>query len=196
MFDFNYIREGAFQSTLPAWGATIQTLIFVGVSSISIHAPRVGSDLPRAIKKSPAPNFNPRSPRGERHTMDGKNEKQLRFQSTLPAWGATRYPHTDVTVFRDFNPRSPRGERLKNTANGYKVCLFQSTLPAWGATVRCTVRLYIAFSEALSANRIFPRERIGYFRSFLSWALVVRAHKIRGASASYPALAPIWMTLV
>ena len=102
----------AFQSTLPAWGATIiavtkliATINFNPRSprgerprtsglhhqpQISIHAPRVGSDLPWMLCESAA----------------------MRFQSTLPAWGATT-----------FGPNAP------NTPPR-----FQSTLPAWGAT--------------------------------------------------------------
>ena len=34
-----------FQSTLPVWGATLPILCFIGKGMISIHAPRVGSDL-------------------------------------------------------------------------------------------------------------------------------------------------------
>ena len=35
----------AFQSTLPAWGATFKPSIFLDFIVISIHAPRMGSDL-------------------------------------------------------------------------------------------------------------------------------------------------------
>ena len=78
-----------FQSTLPVWGATGKLLdihqntlhfnprspcgerpentdIFFVISDISIHAPRVGSDLQRAAPRSVRINFNPRSPCGER----------------------------------------------------------------------------------------------------------------------------------
>ena len=34
-----------FQSTLPAWGATIPPIIFEKSQEISIHAPRMGSDF-------------------------------------------------------------------------------------------------------------------------------------------------------
>ncbi len=57
--------------------------------SISIHAPRMGSDV-RDVQLF---------------------LKRLRFQSTLPAWGATEAQNV-----------------IADTA------LFQSTLPAWGAT--------------------------------------------------------------
>ena len=103
-------------------------------STISIHAPRTGSDCSTSSV--------PSSP--------------IRFQSTLPARGATF-----VAVFRErgdlisihaprtgsdqsatrragagayFNPRSPHGERLGNSCPSTLIVLFQSTLPARGAT--------------------------------------------------------------
>ena len=48
--------------------------------AISIHAPRVGSDLRT---------FNPRSPCGERLEDYISGVKRAIFQSTLPVWGAT-----------------------------------------------------------------------------------------------------------
>ena len=81
-----------FQSTLPAWGATKTSQCFSMQSNISIHAPRVGSDLAfsaadamreisihaprvgsdsrRVYKDAGAADFNPRSPRGERRDAD------------------------------------------------------------------------------------------------------------------------------
>ena len=101
---------------------------------ISIHAPRVGSDLFEAYIIVAVTNFNPRSPCGERRGClayllahgrisihaprvgsDADTIKQadriIRFQSTLPVWGATTMAAHPFTSF-----------------------LFQSTLPVWGAT--------------------------------------------------------------
>ena len=56
-----------FQSTLPARGATDLPLPGVETcAEISIHAPRTGSDLCSAHPCPSAPDFNPRSPHGER----------------------------------------------------------------------------------------------------------------------------------
>ena len=63
--------------------------------------------------KLDAENFNPRSPHGERHGDLHELDYPLKFQSTLPARGATR---------RAVQNKSPRQ--------------FQSTLPARGATYR------------------------------------------------------------
>ena len=59
-----------FQSTLPAWGATGSRIERPFPQYISIHAPRMGSDL---------------------YTL-GERTRFFRFQSTLPAWGATSAP--------------------------------------------------------------------------------------------------------
>jgi len=62
-------QSGMFQSTLPAWGATLPQCQYHQWLSVSIHAPRMGSDASR---------------------RDIANLYGL-FQSTLPAWGATTY---------------------------------------------------------------------------------------------------------
>ena len=101
---------------------------------ISIHAPRMGSDL--------SPNVS-----------SLLNDP---FQSTLPGWGATRAPSRPAVWPRyfnprspdgerrifvlhlafggDFNPRSPDGERHGSTGPRVHGHGFQSTLPGWGAT--------------------------------------------------------------
>ena len=82
--------------------------------------------------------FNPRSPHGERRYRDATRTDERRFQSTLPARGATctladvvrgtaisiHAPRTgsDLRTRQilphgtDFNPRSPHGERQINPA--------------------------------------------------------------------------------
>ena len=101
-----------FQSTLPARGATNLFFEAIRIIKISIHAPRTGSDGLGVTGFSLARNFNPRSPHGERPATDGNcttiakhfNPRSphgerlehpptygvdCRFQSTLPARGAT-----------------------------------------------------------------------------------------------------------
>ena len=80
-----------FQSTLPVWGATLKAVkSSIPPISISIHAPRVGSDLISPIGLPYPDNFNPRSPCGERLLMFIPLFTQYKFQSTLPVWGATK----------------------------------------------------------------------------------------------------------
>ena len=103
--------------------------------TISIHAPRTGSDDAIIDYQSAGfTDFNPRSPHGERHSLltglQSENEISIhaprtgsdnqtfllvnvtcRFQSTLPARGATPGDCDSVSCYFDFNPRSPHGER-------------------------------------------------------------------------------------
>ena len=102
----------AFQSTLPAWGATLAHLGEQAILNISIHAPRMGSDEHFFLRIHHMQNFNPRSPHGERPAR-----KRI-------ANAAEQY----------FNPRSPHGERHFRAMRLYALASFQSTRPAWGAT--------------------------------------------------------------
>ena len=105
--------------------------------SISIHAPRMGSDILFIPPLESRIDFNPRSPHGERPKVQIRENNQLAFQSTPPAWGATDIRGEDVSPFTIsihaprmgsdelfkkgkariyyFNPRSPHGERRTDT---------------------------------------------------------------------------------
>ena len=101
---------------------------------ISIHAPRTGSDHGKQRPQKPSKHFNPRSPHGERRSQPSllpmtltisihaprtgsdlvdvfDGIRQLVFQSTLPARGATTACRTRRRKPANFNPRSPHGER-------------------------------------------------------------------------------------
>ena len=94
----------------------------------------MGSDPPPAIPIRLENNFNPRSPHGERLHVGGECRNSIQisihaprmgsdttrrnsepakiiFQSTLPAWGATRAAGYFLEFRFYFNPRSPHGER-------------------------------------------------------------------------------------
>ena len=49
----------------------------------------MGSDARAGSLLAWPSNFNPRSPHGERLCMEGRAWREIIFQSTLPAWGAT-----------------------------------------------------------------------------------------------------------
>ena len=56
--------------------------------------------------------FNPRSPHGERPKRQWGRLNLQKFQSTLPARGATLYVGGEYYItYGNFNPRSPHGER-------------------------------------------------------------------------------------
>ena len=103
-------------------------------AKISIHAPRTGSDTLPDDGWTATSHFNPRSPHGERrHQPAAPAAGGRRFQSTLPARGATtdgdaQAPPRKISIHaprtgsdrqrprsapsaRHFNPRSPHGER-------------------------------------------------------------------------------------
>ena len=81
--------------------------------------------------------FNPRSPHGERRSIWANLPKPSRFQSTLPARGATLPGSGRTGRPPYFNPRSPHGERREPMISLFGAFVFQSTLPARGAT-NCT----------------------------------------------------------
>jgi len=56
-----------FQSTRPAWGATLTKTGLRRGYDVSIHAPRVGRDKILRSNARQRDRFNPRAPRGARH---------------------------------------------------------------------------------------------------------------------------------
>ena len=133
-FEFDSTCLQVFQSTLPLRGATLSLDsdacgVMISIHApltgsdawyikhashvlISIHAPLTGSDRRLRPTGCRIPNFNPRSPYGERQNSFGCQSLRFLFQSTLPLRGAT--------AFRGIRPTK---------------CGFQSTLPLRGATV-------------------------------------------------------------
>ena len=133
--DLHKVRHRAFQSTLPVWGATLET----------------GSSLVCDIFQSTLPVWGATYQQGIERFWS-------RFQSTLPVWGATRLVWEHWKQFMGisihaprvgsdrgqieqpgrghyFNPRSPCGERPSAFMPiAWRNALFQSTLPVWGAT--------------------------------------------------------------
>ena len=72
------------------WGERLDTVGLVTGVTISIHAPRGGSDPCGSVCQRWGSNFNPRSPWGERPRKGQKSKQIEGFQSTLPVGGATR----------------------------------------------------------------------------------------------------------
>ena len=130
-FDAMY---AVFQSTLPAGGATEGELISYDRLTISIHAPRMGSDqwedtksalhflisihAPRmgsdlktsALAKSWS-YFNPRSPHGERPYAYVVDINAVEISIHAPRMGSDRSRQGHCCRDEYFNPRSPHGER-------------------------------------------------------------------------------------
>ena len=129
------LRTNRFQSTLPAGGATTGKQMtrhrrydfnprsprgerlymcntYNCASIISIHAPRGGSDFDFYWPALANIGISIHAPRGGSDTPNvSPLSIPFRFQSTLPAGGATSRPPFTVKSSGYFNPRSPRGER-------------------------------------------------------------------------------------
>ena len=176
-----YALSPAFQSTLPARGATDSLADSSLQVAISIHAPRTGSDIISHPLQDVKRYFNPRSPHGERQPSDNsRRERQANFNPRSPHGERLLYtckeegkphisihaprtgsdpidlsiaPSVDISIhaprtgsddsvtrsqliFANFNPRSPHGERRWTTLSISPRGRFQSTLPARGATRR------------------------------------------------------------
>ena len=81
---------------------------------ISIHAPRVGSDISDCPEYEEDRNFNPRSPCGERRLPPPRRTTRLHFNPRSPCGERLNPSWARCPVIRHFNPRSPCGERRGN----------------------------------------------------------------------------------
>ncbi len=80
---------GAFQSTLPVWGATLEYCTALAMALFQSTLPVWGATNLTHFLILSVLDFNPRSPCGERPTQYPAFSTVSRFQSTLPVWGAT-----------------------------------------------------------------------------------------------------------
>ena len=80
--------ESIFQSTLPARGATETTLVLFCFTSISIHAPRTGSDRRDYHAGNAGKHFNPRSPHGERREWNPSRRAVVVISIHAPRTGS------------------------------------------------------------------------------------------------------------
>ena len=100
-----------FQSTLPVRGATKMARAYNVSDSISIHAPRAGSDAPTRRLHHLRVYFNPRSPCGERRHSGLFRPCQAPISIHAPRAGSDICGTEASQCSKDFNPRSPCGER-------------------------------------------------------------------------------------
>ena len=124
----------AFQSTLPARGATLFSIVFVGISAFQSTLPARGATVLRARLRLQPCNFNPRSPHGERREQALQGRKPSPFQSTLPARGATTTVDVNGDTTKLFQSTLPARGATRITLSYQSEKRFQSTLPARGAT--------------------------------------------------------------
>ena len=96
----------------------------------SPHGERLSAGRCPAIIRQ---DFNPRSPHGERRSHWCAKSSAQRFQSTLPARGAT-YLTKDLEMLKVFQSTLPARGATQRRKNLMRQKQFQSTLPARGAT--------------------------------------------------------------
>ena len=97
--------------------------------SISIHAPRTGSDATLARKILQDVDFNPRSPHGERHVGIKFAGENLLISIHAPRTGSDAAAGVTMAVEADFNPRSPHGERHIQLMRADEKCDFNPRSP-------------------------------------------------------------------
>ena len=115
----NPILDTKFQPTLPVRGATSSCDLTLIGGPISTHAPRAGSDVKSLLRGLRNQDFNPRSPCGERLSVNPVRALySVNFNPRSPC--GERPPvllrHHHILLY--FNPRSPCGERHLGEPSG------------------------------------------------------------------------------
>ena len=127
----------------PRTGSDVHARMVTYWEGISIHAPRTGSDGCGGKSRGDHRDFNPRSPHGERHHVARHFVIMITISIHAPRTGSDASFAGCATSRAYFNPRSPHGERPPWSAKSSTTAhLFQSTLPARGATLFLTNRLH------------------------------------------------------
>ena len=162
-------KADVFQSTRPVWGATSYRHEMDDAAHISIHAPRVGRD-DQDISRSPLPgHFNPRAPCGARRFLRTWRERNARFQSTRPVWGAT-FSSPRARANTKISIHAPRvGRDFVGLPSSRLSSTFQSTRPVWGAT-RANHPASKHYCISIHAPRVgrdsYPSTRLGAGTNF------------------------------
>ena len=171
---------------------------------ISIHAPRTGSDRGNGRTSFASSYFNPRSPHGERLGLHQRGIRRVyfnprsphgerlgtqsrtscdcRFQSTLPARGATRGCRKPVRMV-DISIHAPRTGSDTGSASAWaQTVRFQSTLPARGATTVC----WTSTARALFQSTLPARGATGGGVLLVSLEIFQSTLPARGATTTEP----------
>ena len=101
---------------------------------ISIHAPRVGSDLPLLRGESRPRYFNPRSPCGERLSRSTLSSLRYMISIHAPRVGSDKRRRWS-RLWLSISIHAPRVGSDRCRFRWFSpLTAFQSTLPVWGAT--------------------------------------------------------------
>ena len=178
-----------FQSTLPGWGATIQSSMWPVSWKFQSTLPGWGATCPRRCRSCRRWHFNPRSPDGERLRGHVPPVRRVRisihaprmgsdswrpratviimiFQSTLPGWGATLMLLEAVhgIVISIHAPRMGSDRLISDEVA--QANEFQSTLPGWGATIH---RPWLGSTARISIHA----PRMGSDHGLLPWGILL-----------------------
>ena len=118
--DCKLVESVVFQFTHPGRGATRGLRARCRRSLVSIHAPREGCDIWRALWRYNAPTF----------------------QFTHPGRGATDLQTVNAYLAKSFNSRTPGGVRLGDAMRLILRLQFQFTHPGRGATCSALSNCY------------------------------------------------------
>ena len=129
-----WMKWKSFQSTLPARGATILAFFVHGCAKDFNPRSLHGERRHRLELLRPHDDFNPRSLHGERPGTALAAKRRCKFQSTLPARGATLLLPAPLCSQRISIHAPCTGSDSIRKIDYIIHTLFQSTLPARGAT--------------------------------------------------------------
>ena len=124
-----------FQSTLPGWGATIQSSMWPVSWKFQSTLPGWGATCPRRCRSCRRWHFNPRSPDGERLRGHVPPVRRVRISIHAPRMGSdsgygARRQGSYISI------HAPRmGSDSWRPRATVIIMIFQSTLPGWGATL-------------------------------------------------------------
>ncbi len=124
-----------FQSTLPAWGATkFETFVNDAIEFQSTLPAWGATSSAATSSRQGSSNFNPRSPRGERPFQNRHGVRHDGISIHAPRVGSDER-HDRRCVHQHISIHAPRvgSDVAADNADVYNL-VFQSTLPAWGAT--------------------------------------------------------------
>ena len=178
----SYTMTAQFLSTLPARGATLGRAAAAINMSISIHAPREGSDVRGLQGRGQRQDFYPRSPRGERQCVCDDCCDKINISIHAPREGSDRPEQCIMAKTGQFLSTLPARGATAETQVKDALEKFLSTLPARGATTRS----WRTFTPSYFYPRSPRGERPPTRRGSLTTAAFLSTLPARGATMSRP----------
>ena len=124
----------SFQSTLPAWGETLNVCRSELAELFQSTLPAWGETRGQTGRRRCVYHFNPLSPHGERRNTSRCAYRMGNFNPLSPHGERPSLPN-DWFIMTDISIHSPRMGRDNTHCSKIFRWQFQSTLPAWGETL-------------------------------------------------------------